>query len=93
MEPTACETRWKATESSFESNYEELTERNLDCQEELELLKRRGASKPLQKNKQIKSKPTPGPRDPRIRSQVEVQVPTRNFCAPEDIRNGRRGDD
>jgi hypothetical protein len=39
MEPTACETRWKAIESSFHSNYEELSEQNLDCQEELELLK------------------------------------------------------
>jgi hypothetical protein len=29
-----------------------------------------------------KSKPTPGSRDPRIRSQFEVQVPHRNFFAP-----------
>jgi hypothetical protein len=40
-----------------------------------------------------KSKPTPGPRDPRIQSHVEAQVPTRNFFPPEDIRNGRRRDD
>jgi hypothetical protein len=39
MEPTACETRSKAIESSFQSDYEDLTERNPDCQEELELLK------------------------------------------------------
>jgi hypothetical protein len=42
---------------------------------------RGGASETLQ-NKQIKSKPIPGPRNPRIRSQVEVQVPARNFFAP-----------
>jgi hypothetical protein len=39
LEPTACERRWKAIESSFYRNYEELKERNPDCQEELELLR------------------------------------------------------
>jgi hypothetical protein len=39
MEPTACETRWKAIESSFYENYEELKERNPGWQEELELLR------------------------------------------------------
>jgi hypothetical protein len=159
-QPTACETRWKAVESSFHRNYEELQEKTPDCQEELELLRcglrtigqlihtspsvngngrvwkelimkaeaeRTVLSKHLDgkalftavlrlyvathrelretlvpEEKEIpeefreqrrrkrnpsdeqpkKSKPTPGPRDPRIRSQVEVEVPTKNFYAP-----------
>jgi hypothetical protein len=161
MEPTACETRWKAIES-FHSNHEELSERNPDCQKELELLKsglrtigqhihtspsvngngngrvwkelvtkaeaertvlckhldgkalftailrlyvaihretresllreeketpeefreqRRRKRNPLEEQAK-KSKPTPGPKDPRIQSYVEVQVPKRNIFAP-----------
>jgi hypothetical protein len=40
MQPTACETRWKAIEFSYHKNYEELNEKNPGCQEEIELIKR-----------------------------------------------------
>jgi hypothetical protein len=160
MQPTACETRWKAIESSFHENYEELNEKNPDCQEEIELIKRglrtigqlihtspsvngngrvwkelimkaeaerivlskhldgkalftavlrlyaathremresllpeetetpegfreQRRRKRNPSEEQVKKlKPTPGSRDPRTRSQVEAQVPTRNFYAP-----------
>jgi hypothetical protein len=158
-QPTGCETRWKAVESSFHRNYEELQERNPDCQEELELLRsglrtigqlidtspsvngngrvwkeliikaeaertalskhldgkalftavlrlydathrelreillpegkdtpeefreqRRHKRNPLEEHAK-RSKPTPGPRDPRIQSHVEAEVHRRNFFA------------